>query len=426
MRIGAILRVIVLASVVSVSVVQFVSGQAGAASAVEQYLDLPLLNRHADIGPGGVNSALPYNRDELSNLLDQARAEGVAPTRYAALLYQFWLVDTAQKAGIDLQSWNPRDGVQANYQNLIRSYTYYENLQLNHRELQWAGMGGEVGADFGGGLVDFELMSNIFAVPGLADTAHAIVTTATQVAGPQVIGSLPKGLIALDNAGKSITPEDLSYIIGWIMVMQKNIFSDLMPMHDAYVTGGVPALAEFAAAGLFGNDILDAWKDIASGDSDRISDGNADLLHREQFTIVGPQWDLVREYKGDIGEAVSYLSTVAGSPSVAGVIPPRDYHSVQYTFAGSDGRKQTMTLPLPDWNWSVFDQRWDYINAQLLPKYKDQVNNDWPALEAVLRTPYDIQMQSHRPLNNIPEFLQSALQHISIAPASDDTPLGAH
>ncbi|MFF2556352.1 hypothetical protein ACFVUS_35455 [Nocardia sp. NPDC058058] len=426
MRIGAILRALIMAAVLPIGITLLSPAPALASGAVERYLDLPLINRHADISPGGVNPELPYDRNELLDLLNEARAAGIAPTRYAALLYQYWLVDTAQIAGIDLQTWNPRDGVQANYQNLIKSYTYYENLQLNHRELQWAGMGGEVGADFGGGLVDFELMTNIYSLPGMSDTAHAIVNAATAVAGPQIIDSLPKGLIALDNAGKVITPEDLRYIIGWIMVMQKNIFSDLMPMHDAYVTGGVPALAEFTAAGLFGNDILDAWKGIASGDPDRISDGNATLLHREQYTIVGPQWDLVREYRGDVGEAISYLSTVAGSPSVAGVIPPRDFNSSTYTFIGTAGNRETLTLPLPNWNWAVFEQRWTYINAQLLPKYKNQVNNDWPALEAVLRTPYDIQMQTHRPLLNIPALLQSALAQLSIAPASPDAQLGAN
>lgn len=425
MRIGALLRCTAVGLATAVAVLAG-PGPATASGDLDQYLDLPLVNRHADISPGGVNPALPDDPARLGQLLDEARAQHLPPTRYAALLYQYWLVDTTAKAGIDLASWNPRDGVQANYQNLIKSYRYYEDLQLSHRELQWAGMGGEVGADFGGGLLDFDLATGIFALPGIADAAHAVVAAADAAAGPQFVNGLPAGLVALADAGKTITADDMNYVIGWILVMQKNIFSDLMPMHDAYVTGGLPALEEFEQAGLFGDDIMNAWRDIASGDQDRIADGNAVLLRREQLTIVGPQWDLVRAYKGQVGEAITYLSTLAGNPSVAGVVPPREYDSITDTFVDSGGQKLTATLPLPDWNWSVFDARWAYITDQLLPKYKDQVDNDWPQLEAVLRTPYEIQMQTHRPLLNVPQLLASAAQSIKVTPAAGDAALGVH
>src|SRR5690606_20764683 len=74
----------------------------------EPYLDLPLVNRKADQGPGGVNPALPYDAGRLRALLDEARGQGIAPRRYAALLYQYWLVEATNSAGIDLASWNPR------------------------------------------------------------------------------------------------------------------------------------------------------------------------------------------------------------------------------------------------------------------------------------------------------------------------------
>ncbi|MFI6871307.1 hypothetical protein [Nocardia sp. NPDC050406] len=384
---------------------------------VDRYLDLPLVNRNAAQGPGGVHPEMPYDQAELGRLLDQARARGVAPTRYAALLYQYWLVDATRQAGIDLRSWDPRAGVQANRDNLIRSYRYYEDLQLAHRELQWAGMGGQVGADFGGGLIDFEMAGNVYGAPGLAEAAHTVIGTVEQVAGPQAVALLPSGLRAIAEAGPHITPEDLRYIIGMILVMQKNIFSDLMPMHDAYVTGGLPALEEFQAAGLFGADIMNAWRDVASGDGARIAAGNAALLRREQQWAIGQQWDETRSYKGSVGEAITYLSGAAGSPSVAGVRPPREFHPVRIPFTGSDGRAMVMTLPLPDWNWSVLDARWDYITTELLPKYRFQVENNWPALEAVMRTPYEIQLESKRPLLNLPQLVASAAQEFTITPA---------
>ncbi len=419
MRIGAKVRGagLALAAVVGLGLVA--AGPA-TASEVDRYLDLPLVNRDAAQGPGGVNPELPYDHAELGRLLDQARAEGVAPARYAALLFQYWLVDATGKAGIDLASWNPRAGVQANRDNLIKSYRYYENLQLDHRELQWAGMGGQVGADFGGGLVDFELMGSVYDLPGIADAAHAVLGAVQQAAGPQAVELLPEGLRALAQAAPQIAPEDLHWILGMILVMQKNIFSDLMPMHDAYVTGGLPALAEFQAAGLFGADIMDAWRDVASGDHDRIAAGNGTLLRREQQWAIGDQWDQVRNYKGPVGEAITYLSGAVGSPSVAGVVPPREFRPVRIPFTASDGRAMVLTMPLPDWNWSVLDSRWDYITTELLPKYKWQVENNWSALEATLRTPYEIQLESHRPLLNIPQLLTSAVQELKITPAGQE------
>ncbi|MFE3441448.1 hypothetical protein ACFXNW_00290 [Nocardia sp. NPDC059180] len=414
MRIGILLRaaVVLLAAAVGLGL----ATAPAAADELDRYLDLPLVNRNAEAGPGGVHPDLPYDAAQLRGLLDQARSQGVAPTRYAALLYQYWLVDSTNKAGIDLRSWNPRDGVEANRQNLIKSYRYYEDLQLAHRELQWAGMGGQVGADFGGGLLDFELMSTIYSLPGLSESARGVIGAVEQAAGPQAVAMLPAGLAALAEAGPQITPEDLHYIIGMILVMQKNIFSDLMPMHDAYVTEGLPALEEFQAAGLFGADIMNAWRDVASGDQTRIAAGNATLLRREQDWAIGAQWDHVRAYKGAVGEAITYVSGAAGSPSVAGVAPPREFNPVRIPFTMADGRPALLTMPLPDWNWSVLDARWDYITTELLPKYKWQVENNWPALEAVMRTPYEVQMESHRPLLNIPQLLDSAIREMQVTP----------
>lgn len=417
MRISAIARGagLILAAVLGVGALG--AAPAVAASDLDRYLDLPLVNRDAARSPGGVHPELPYDHAELGRLLDEARAEGVAPTRYAALLYQYWLVDATEKAGIDLRGWDPRTGVEANRDNLIKSYRYYENLQLGHRELQWAGMGGQVGADFGGGLVDAELMGTLYDLPGIADAAHTVLGAVQRTAGPQAVAMLPDGLRALAEAAPAITPEDLRWILGMILVMQKNIFSDLMPMHDAYVTGGLAALAEFERAGLFGADIMDAWRDVASGAHDRIAAGNAVLLRREQQWAIGAQWDQVRHYKGPVGAAITYLSGAAGSPSVAGVVPPREFRPVRVPFTGADGRPMILGLPLPSWNWSVLDDRWDYITTELLPKYRWQVENNWPALESTLRTPYEAQLESHRPLLNIPQLLNSAAQEMTVTPA---------
>ncbi len=63
---------------------------------------------------------------------------------------------------------------------------------------------------------------------------------ANELAGPQAVNSLPGGLRALARVGAEITADDLRRVQGQILVMQKNIFSDLMPMHRAYVSADCP------------------------------------------------------------------------------------------------------------------------------------------------------------------------------------------
>ncbi|WP_186343357.1 hypothetical protein [Gordonia crocea] len=380
----------------------------------DRYLDLPLINRDADHGPGGVHPVLPTDPTVLRGLLTRARAAGVEPTRYRALLWQYWLADTTTAAGIDLARWNPRAGVSANRANLVKSYRFYENLQLRHRELQWAGMGGLVGADFGGGLLDFELATNVYDITRLAPVAHAIVGKTNELLGPTFVDRLPRGLRALARVGATITPADLRKVQGDILVMQKNIFSDLMPMHRAYVVGGLPALTEMQRAGLFSEEILAAWTGIAGRTSAGVAAGNARLLRREQGEVIKKQWDATRAYRGDVGEAMTYASTAAGTPSVAGVVPMRSFRPIEVEGTTPDGRTAVLTVPLPSWNWSVFEDRWIYIEAQLLPKYRFQVEHRWPQLRRELLLPYDQQLESHRPIWNLLPTMQSALQTLEV------------
>lgn len=374
----------------------------------DRFLDLPTVNRDADHGPGGINPALSTDPAVLRRLLIDYRARGVAPARYRAVLLQYWLADTTRAAGIDLAAWNPRAGVSANRGNLAKSYDFYKNLQLHHRELQWAGMGGLVGADFGGGLLDFELAGTVLEFSRMAPVANAVVAQTNQRLGPVFVDKLPTGLKALARVGSVITPADVRFFQGQILVMQKNIFSDLMPMHRAYVTGGLPALRELRDAAAFGDEVYRAWEQVAGKTPAGIAAGNARLLRREQGDIITAQWDAARNYRGDVGQALTYATTVAGAPSVAGVIPLRAYRPMTMT-APVHGRVATVTLPLPDWNWSIFDQRWSYITTQLLPKYRYQAENHWPTLAAELRIPSDEAMTEHRPILNVVPTLQSVL-----------------
>lgn len=331
----------------------------------------------------------------------------------AAALHDRWLRKVTESAGIDLDAWAPRDGVGPNTGNLEHSYDRYLAFQRDHHELQWAGMGGLSGADFGGGLLDMDILSTVYNLNGVQPVAQRIVAGVRDAAGPAAVDQLPSGLRALANLTE-LTPADLDYVIGEILVMQKAIFCDLMPMHEAYADGGLPALQEMADAGVFPQAVMDAWRDIASQDPERIAAGNEVLLRREQLTVVGDRWDNVRAYRGGLGEALTYATTMVGSPSVGGVQPMRSWRPIRYSQPLPDGRSAEVTVPLPAWDWSRFDQRWDYITDQLLPGYTDQVTNHWDALSVQLNTPMALQMQQHRPLFNLGAIAQDAAETFTV------------
>lgn len=167
-------------------------------------------------------------------------------------------------------------------------------------------------------------------------------------------------------------------------------------------------------AGIFDDEIMSAWEGIASRKPAAVAAGNARLLQREQGEVINKQWDATRNYKVDVGEAMTYGSTVAAAPSVAGVVPPRDIRQLQVPGRALDGRKVTVSLPLPEWNWSVYEDRWIYISTELLPKYRTQVEYHWPALRAAMSVPYFEQMETHRPTRNLLPLMQSVLTSIKV------------
>lgn len=54
----------------------FVAPSAHAVGDLDKYLNLPLVNRDADHGPGGVHLSLPTDPSVLRKLLDEARDRG--------------------------------------------------------------------------------------------------------------------------------------------------------------------------------------------------------------------------------------------------------------------------------------------------------------------------------------------------------------
>jgi hypothetical protein len=152
-----------------------------------------------------------------------------------------------------------------------------------------------------------------------------------------------------------------------LLDMQKKIFEDLAWQHQAYVEGGLPALeAAFKRGDIREEKIIQAWRDIASGDENRQWQGNAVLLEREQRKILADGYEKIRNRMTslnvskfppvslpiDSGKLIAgAMSQMAQSPIPGG----RSFREVT-------GDKTDIAL---------FKDRWKWIEADMLPAYRN-------------------------------------------------------
>jgi hypothetical protein len=105
------------------------------------------------------------------------------------------------------------------------------------------------------------------------------------MAGGAVVG----GLDLLVDGGETFLTKTMVRI-------GKAIFHDLAWQHEAFLDDPQLAVDNAAtqdAASPARRSYADAWRDIASGDAERIANGNEALLENEQFTIIQPMYDQI-------------------------------------------------------------------------------------------------------------------------------------
>ncbi|MGW0017285.1 Tat pathway signal protein [Rhodococcus sp. NPDC003382] len=374
---------------------------------LDTVLDVPRNNLDSEHG-GGVATDLSADPEVLRPLLDRARATGVDPERYAALLHQYWLAMAARNAGIDLNRWDPQLGLAANEQNLKNTFAYYQKLQREHPDFLWTGQGGLAGPSFGAGVMDVDLVGVVIGVRELRDALAQVTRTLDDAAAPAA-AELPEDLRAVLAVGHTITPEDIADFQVRVIAMSKHIFTDLLPQHEAYLAGGLDAIDEFRRAGIIDDRAVRAWRDLATGDPELVVRGNAELLHREQYQSIADQWDATREARGPVGRALTYLSTFGADPAIPGVLPPREAFPLTLT-AGDPavGPQWRLQTPLPAFNWSDRDARWEYITTHMLPKYRSLAQDRPAELAVALSKPMDQQFLEQRALNRLVPILRSA------------------
>jgi hypothetical protein len=374
---------------------------AHAAPAYEAYLDLPTVNGDGAAG-GGVNPVVPLDEPTLRAALDQARADGVAPQRYATLLHQYWLVVSTRNAAIDLAAWDPARGVRANQNTFNLVYVNYFRLADQHPEFWWAGLAGIAGGSFASGFFDLGDIGGVVDVPGIHQLGDAVADLLRGTPA-ELVRKLPEDIRLLGTEGSRLSAEDIAWYQTRLMIMQKHIFTDLVPMHEAYVALGMAGIDEMYAAGVIDEDIHTAWQSIDSHTLAGYEDSLVRMTDREQNRVVADQWDATSAGRGTIGRVLTYMSTVAGKPAVPGVRAPGVFAPAT---ARADVAGQTLALrtPLPDFNWADRDSRWTYITGDLVPRHVDMERN--PSLAAsVLGESFWIKLAHGRMIQRIPELI---------------------
>lgn len=349
------------------------------ATASPGYLDLPLVNANGELA-GGVHPALPVERAVLERELAEVRKANIEPKRYAALLWQYWLVRACEDAGISLRDWDPARGAEANKETVVAAYVYYGKVFLDHRELKWPGLGNLAGPVFAAGMLDLGALPNLVA----------LISTAVAAVPDEFKAALPRPLRVIGTV--TISAVDLRWFETMLLSMQKHIFMDLGALHAAHLEGGVE---EMRAAGL---------TDVTSMDSVELSD-------REQNRVIAEQWDRLRQHNFPVGEVLTYVMTFAGPMPVPGGRTPTQYAPL--TVSAGCARLST---PMPAFNIADREARWDYFSNDTLPAYH---RLDSAELVNLVETPVGERIARNRLAVRLPVLMASLLTGWRVHPCGD-------
>ncbi|WP_336081708.1 hypothetical protein [Nocardia sp. SSK8] len=372
---------------------------AHARPAYDGFLDLPALNADGEFG-GGLHPALPLSQEPLRAALDEARAAGIAPARYATLLHQYWLVVATDNAAIDLAAWAPYRGVAAGTATFTQVYVNYFRLAAARPDFYWAGLAGIAGGSFASGFFDVGDIGGVLSVAGIHELGTA-VSEVLRAVPPELLAEVPADITGLARLGPRLTAADLAWYQTRLMIMQKHIFTDLVPVHEAYLAEGMAGIDEMRAAGLLDDGMRLAWAGIDGGTTAGRTDALIRMTDREQNHIVADQWDVTAAGRDGLGRVLTYVTTIAGKPAVPGTRAPGVYAPVT---VGAPGSTLALRMPLPAFDWADRADRWAYITADLVPRHLDLVADPARA-GAVYREPFAVKLDRGRMIARLPDII---------------------
>lgn len=376
-------------------------------------------NPHGELG-GGFSSALPVDSATLRPMLEQARASGAPPASYGLLTRQYWLAVGAENAGIDLESWVPARGLTANLETVDKVYINYLRLANSGQDFYWAGMAGLAGMSFAAGFWDLDMVGEVLTEPFVHQLGTA---TAGALAGLpwEIAREMPADVHLLATVGPMLTRADIDWYLRQLLVMQRHIFMDMIPLHEAYAAEGLAAVEELAASGRYDDYVIDAWRMLDSGEPEELAEALLRMASREQNQVIADQWDATAAGRGDVGRVLTYITTVGGSPDVPGA---RSLGRFRPLTVGAEvnGRPVAVHTPLPAFNWADRDPRWEYIEQDLVPRYRELVRDRPDEADRVLGVVFRHRAEQNRILQRLPEFLEEMTGTWALVPA-DEPPI---
>jgi len=288
-------------------------------------------------------------------------------------LYQ---LELCSQLHMDCAHWDTSRGVSCNDDFIEKGYAYYQHVFDEHPEVTWAGL-----AKLAGTTV-YAAMQDIHLLRLMSKGKRLDFLKGLGLPGPMAerLANLPT--------------EALDYFEDQLAAMQKAIFTDLAPELEAYSRGGITEMERLARIGQITPEALDSWKDIASGEPERIKKGNKALAYREQHDILQPFYDDMKSKP--FGDDITYLfgfmidSPVPGGESFK-----------QYVGLGREITGVPLPIDVPVGNVATFDTRWKWITDAMYRTFNDLYDNDRQKLKNVIDAPLVDRAKEFRVLPDI-------------------------
>jgi uncharacterized protein YukE len=338
------------------------------------------------------------NPDAAKAAMDAAADSGLITRNskaYADFLSSYWNQQAMLDMGIDLQDWDTSKGTEYNWETIRKVYDFYGQAYLANPDLQWAGMANMIGPSFAGGFRDMAMLRDLaqqIADNPASDIPLPVLDQIEQLAG--------------------MTDQEIRFYETSMLDMNKEIFLDQARQHQAYMDGGLAEINRLRDSGAIDPGTAEEWAKIDSGDPGLVREGNTALLYREQNEIIADDYDAMRNHPG--GEAVTYMVTLAGEPSIPGAKSYAEVFPFEFSvespgpenvpFTNWDNPTQfrtDFTTGFPDGNISDADQRWALIRQDTLPAYQDLLATDAARARQIIASDFDDRVEQYRPTNNI-------------------------
>ncbi len=307
--------------------------------------------------------------------------------------------------GTTAEGWQPGRGLDHN-RDLVEGVVdvYADFYRTDPETYMWAGMASMIWASLYAGVEDLNDIGNA------AGAIERISEIDRLTPGGSPLAPLTE-LTAEELAAEAVWYEER------LLTMQQEVFLDQAVTHEAYRDGGLEAVELLLEDDPYnyGPETLEAWRLIdegnQTGNTDLVAEGSRQLLMREQFAVLQDDYDAMRSRRPPIGEAMTYLMTMTGSPSIPGAESFADLYpvtvdsevSISVPFLPDPTVGVTVETPLPDGNLADFNDRWRLIEEDTLPAYLELAQDPDQVL-AIIDVPVDERADDYRIINQLDDI----------------------